>query len=234
MLRVFFKTKLYNLTIKLFMLEQHILLCLLIHLHKNRLIFFCFFLNTLECDRILKTEIFSVDLSVYGVSVGYECPLGQAFLTAVVPEETFAVSINMTCQWDGTWDRSHPQLEECRPVGCVFPPDPDPDLHLVRSGYTEHVPVPFGEHVTYECESGCGQTRIIQFLLKFFFCTVYGKSVCALVLLQQLLLRRRLPPRGLEGHLPGHRAVDRPPALERMRAAHRRDIFFPLHVIHYI
>ena len=55
----------------------------------------------------------SLDLATYGVSVGYECPLGAAFLISTDPEE-YAVSINMTCKWEGTWEKTHPQLEECK------------------------------------------------------------------------------------------------------------------------
>ncbi len=36
----------------------------------------------------------------------------------------------------------------------MYPPTPDADLHLVRTGYTEHVPVRFGEEVHYACEPG--------------------------------------------------------------------------------
>lgn len=49
---------------------------------------------------------------MYGTSIGYECRLGEAF---VIDENTDPImSINMTCKWDGSWEKTQPDLLTCK------------------------------------------------------------------------------------------------------------------------
>ncbi len=60
-------------------------------------------------------------MRMYGVSVGYECPLGEAFLVDAAAE-VYEVSINMTCGWYGDWTASQPEamLNNCERKASVW------------------------------------------------------------------------------------------------------------------